>query len=85
MISLKNIIFAYGSRKILEDVSISASDGEFIAVLGANGAGKSTLLRIASGALDKRAGCRKNGAPQSCKIQGCFGAGICAGFRLHCS
>lgn len=56
MISLKNITFAYGSRKILEDVSISASDGEFIAVLGANGAGKSTLLRIASGALRAKSG-----------------------------
>ena len=64
MISLENISFSYGSRKVLDGISFSANDGEFVAVLGANGAGKSTLVRIASGALRADSGKVKiNGYP----------------------
>jgi NitT/TauT family transport system ATP-binding protein len=35
--------------KALDDVTISASAGEFIAVVGPSGCGKSTILRIAAG------------------------------------
>jgi NitT/TauT family transport system ATP-binding protein len=38
-----------GSFDALSDVSFSAAEGEFIAVLGASGCGKSTLLRIIAG------------------------------------
>jgi NitT/TauT family transport system ATP-binding protein len=38
-----------GSFDALADVSFSAAEGEFIAVLGASGCGKSTLLRIIAG------------------------------------
>ena len=63
MISLENISFSYGSRKVLDGISFSANDGEFVAVLGANGAGKSTLVKIASGALRADSGKVKiNGA-----------------------
>ena len=49
MISLENISFSYGSRKVLDGISFSANDGEFVAVLGANGAGKSTTIKIILG------------------------------------
>jgi len=43
---------AYGSKKILENVSLSFYPDAKIGILGPNGAGKSTILRIMAG-LDK--------------------------------
>jgi iron complex transport system ATP-binding protein len=40
-----------GSRAILDDVSLHAESGDFVAVIGANGAGKSTLLSVLAGLL----------------------------------
>ena len=45
MISIQNISFSYGSRRILEDISFDIPDGSCVAVLGNNGAGKSTLIK----------------------------------------
>ncbi len=41
---------------LIEDVSISARAGEFIAVVGESGSGKSTLMRLALGLEDPTAG-----------------------------
>lgn len=40
-----------GSRAILDDVSLHAESGDFVAIIGANGAGKSTLLSVLAGLL----------------------------------
>lgn len=45
----KGLTVRYGPRTVLEDASLAASSGEFLAVIGANGAGKSTLLRLLAG------------------------------------
>ncbi|QND55008.1 ABC transporter ATP-binding protein (plasmid) [Phyllobacterium sp. 628] len=47
--ALRNISKSYGANSILNDVSIEAEEGEFIALVGPSGCGKSTLLRIAAG------------------------------------
>lgn len=44
MIQINHISFSYGSKPILQDVSITAQPGECVAILGNNGAGKSTLI-----------------------------------------
>ena len=47
MIKIQNISFSYSrnGRKILNQVSFDAQDGQCVAILGNNGAGKSTLLK----------------------------------------
>jgi len=45
-----------GGRTILENVSLHAESGDFIAVIGANGAGKSTLLSVLAGLLKPDSG-----------------------------
>jgi iron complex transport system ATP-binding protein len=45
-----------GRRIILDQVSLHAESGEFVAVIGANGAGKSTLLSVLAGLLKADAG-----------------------------
>ena len=39
----------YDKRTVLEDISLSVSRGEAVALMGENGCGKSTLMRILSG------------------------------------
>ena len=45
---VENISFAYGKKKVLDNVSFEADNG-VIALLGPNGAGKSTLINIIVG------------------------------------
>ena len=49
MIELDDIALSYGSRRILDGVSLRVGRGELIGVVGRNGAGKTTLVRIALG------------------------------------
>ncbi|MBR9882716.1 MAG: ATP-binding cassette domain-containing protein [Oceanospirillales bacterium] len=44
-LELIDIYKSYGSLEVLKGVSLSASDGEVISILGSSGSGKSTLLR----------------------------------------
>ncbi len=49
MISLNNIMVAFGSFTLLDDVSFHISDGDKIGLVGKNGAGKSTLMKLITG------------------------------------
>jgi multiple sugar transport system ATP-binding protein len=48
-LELSNVRKAYGSTLVLDDVSLTMADREFVAFLGPSGSGKSTLLRIIAG------------------------------------
>ena len=52
-ISLDNLSFSYpdGKRRILDQVSIKISPGQFVALVGSSGAGKSTLVDLILGVL----------------------------------
>lgn len=49
MIELKDIVVAYGERKVYGHLNLTVKDGETLAILGGSGAGKSTLLRLLIG------------------------------------
>lgn len=48
MLHLKNISKTFGTKKILDNVSLEVSPGSIAVLLGQSGVGKSTLLRILS-------------------------------------
>ena len=56
MLSVNNLTAAYSGIHALRGVSLSVSEGEFVALIGPNGAGKSTLLNCLSGVVRATAG-----------------------------
>jgi iron complex transport system ATP-binding protein len=50
-LSFERVAFAYGSRSVVEDVSLDVDRGDLVALIGPNGAGKTTLLNLASGTI----------------------------------
>ena len=84
-LSLDGIGLSLGGKSILDDVSFSVSNGEFVSLLGESGAGKSTILKIVSGLMPQDCGTvsfdgeivddcpRINAAQLSCsRIFACF-------------
>jgi cell division transport system ATP-binding protein len=46
MIELNNVTVAFDGQVVLDHLSVSMRDGEFVYLVGATGAGKSSLLRL---------------------------------------
>ena len=51
-ISLDQVTKRYQSTPVVNDVSLTVEDGEFLVLLGPSGSGKSTLLRAIAGLVD---------------------------------
>ena len=49
ILSIKNIDAAYGSSKVLHNVSINIPKGKTVAIVGESGSGKSTTARVITG------------------------------------
>jgi ABC-type cobalamin/Fe3+-siderophores transport system ATPase subunit len=57
ILALNNVSYSYRRRiPLINDLSLSVGQGEFIGLLGANGSGKSTILKLGSGILKQNAG-----------------------------
>ena len=56
VVELEQARIRLGGRIILDDVTLTINQGEFIAILGPNGAGKSTLLKTLLGLIKTDAG-----------------------------
>jgi len=56
MIEFKNVSFSFPGTPVLENVSFSMKEGEFVGILGPNGGGKSTFLNLALGLLKPTTG-----------------------------
>ncbi|UCD20067.1 MAG: heme ABC transporter ATP-binding protein [candidate division WOR-3 bacterium] len=52
----KSISFSYDVNRVVEDVTLSLTESEFVGIIGPNGAGKSTMLRLMCGILKPAAG-----------------------------
>jgi iron complex transport system ATP-binding protein len=46
MIKLDTVDFSYHQEKVLHNIQLSITPGEFVGLIGPNGAGKSTLLKL---------------------------------------
>ena len=49
ILSLSNVSKGFGENPVLRDISMSVSEGEFVAILGFSGTGKTTLINLISG------------------------------------
>ena len=46
---IKNLTKIYNNKKVLDNITFSVEDGEFLSILGSSGCGKTTLLKIIIG------------------------------------
>ena len=60
-IAIDRLSKSYGTRRVLDAVSLNVVSGEALMVLGPSGSGKSTLLRCVNGLSDWDAGCVRVG------------------------
>ena len=56
MLELNHVYTCYGAVECLKGISLTVSEGEIVALLGANGAGKTTVLKTISGLVRPVAG-----------------------------
>ncbi|MGR9114993.1 MAG: ABC transporter ATP-binding protein [Gammaproteobacteria bacterium] len=51
LVSVRNLTFSRGNRKIFDDISLDIERGKVTAIMGPSGTGKTTLLKIIGGQL----------------------------------
>lgn len=56
MLEMSQVDAFYGNSRALQEISLSVTQGEFLAVLGRNGVGKTTLMRTILGLMDRVTG-----------------------------
>jgi ABC-2 type transport system ATP-binding protein len=62
VIQIEQLVKTYGSKNVLQNVSLSIPAGQTLALLGRNGAGKTTMIRILLGLIPADSGtCRLGG------------------------
>jgi zinc transport system ATP-binding protein len=55
-VEVENLSFSYDGAPVLEGVSLTIDEREFVCVVGPNGGGKTTLLKLILGLLQPKAG-----------------------------
>lgn len=55
-LSIEKITAHYGATKVLEELSLTVTDGELVSLLGASGCGKTTTLRLVAGFMQPTRG-----------------------------
>lgn len=49
ILKLENVSKSYGDLKVLDDISLDVTEGEFVAIVGFSGSGKTTLMNLLAG------------------------------------
>ncbi len=55
-LQIQDVTFGYGSRVILDDVTLSFGRGQVVAIMGGSGMGKTTLLKLIGGLITPQKG-----------------------------
>ena len=86
LIEVCNLTLGYDKQKIIEDISFTVSEKDFVIVVGQNGAGKSTLIKGILGLIKPMSGSIKFGSglnqkligymPQETKVDSGFPASV---------
>lgn len=56
IISVENVTVKFEDNLVLDDISFSIEEGEYVGLIGPNGAGKSTLLKVILGIINPNKG-----------------------------
>ncbi len=56
LINVRHLSYAVGHQTVLEDLSFTIQEGDYVGLLGPNGSGKTTLLRLLLGLLSPDSG-----------------------------
>jgi len=51
VVELADVCYEYDGERVLEDVTLTVEEGDFLGIIGPNGAGKTTLLKVMLGLL----------------------------------
>ncbi len=57
IVNLTNVSVYHDRTLLLEDVTLSVGDNDFLSIIGPNGAGKTTLLKVILGLIKPQKGC----------------------------
>ncbi len=68
MLELQNVTVVYGEKTVLSGCSLSADDGDHVALMGPSGCGKTTLLRTALSLLKPQSGTVRTGTGRSAAV-----------------
>ena len=55
-IEFRNITKAYGDKVVLDNISLSIDQGEFVTIIGRSGCGKTTALKMVNGLIHPDSG-----------------------------
>jgi len=56
ILNARNVTYAIGGQKLIEDITLEFKSGELTMIMGQNGAGKSTLLKVLAGSIRDHSG-----------------------------
>lgn len=56
VVSVEDLTVAYGNHTVIDDLSFTVNEGDFLVVVGENGVGKTTLVRSLLGFLKPKSG-----------------------------
>ena len=74
VVDAQDVVFSYGDRRVLDDLSLQIQRGTIFGILGANGAGKTTLIRLLVGLIKPHSGTvHVLGEPPSPKLANLIG------------